>query len=413
VDLTRHLRPGDTVLVAQGTAEPRSLVEALIDQRHALAPLRVVVGASFNGLFRPEHADALRFTGFGAVGRTGELSRAGVLDVLPVHLGSIPSLLTSGRLPIDAVLLQLSAPDITGVHSLGLGSDFLLAAAGCARVVLAEVNPRVPFTHGDTTVPADRLAEVIHDERPLTTVERRPPLPEDRAIAAHIAALIPDGATIQLGVGGTPDAVLAALGDKNDLGVHSGVISDAVVDLIEAGVITNRRKEIDAGVTVTGLLWGTDRLYRWAHDNPTLAMRAVTYTHAPQVLSAFGPFFAVNSATEVDLTGQINGEVADGRYVGTVGGQGAFARAGLQSPSGRSIVALPSTARDGTRSRIVAELSAGVTTTARADADLVVTEHGVADLRGATLRERAARLIAIADPRHRDRLLAAAPSPPN
>jgi acetyl-CoA hydrolase len=142
-------------------------------------------------------------------------------------------------------------------------------------------------------------------------------------------------------------------------------------------------------------------------------MRAVTYTHDPQVLSSFGPFFAVNSATEVNLTGQINGEVADGRYVGTVGGQGAFARAGLQSASGRSIVALPSTARDGTRSRIVAELSAGVTTTARADADLVVTEHGVADLRGATLSERAARLIAIADPRHRDALLERAPSSPN
>jgi acetyl-CoA hydrolase len=375
--------------------------------------LRVVVGASFNGLFRPEHADALRFAGFGAVGRTGDLSRAGVLDVLPVHLGSIPSLLTSGRVPIDAVLLQLSAPDADGVHSLGLGSDYLLAAVGCARVVLAEINPRVPFTRGDTAVPSSRLTDVTHDERPLTTVERRAPLPEDRAIAEHIAALIPDGATIQLGVGGTPDAVLAALCDKNDLGVHSGVISDAVVDLIDAGVITNRRKEIDAGITVTGLLWGTDRLYRWADDNPALAMRAVTYTHDPQVLSAFGPFFAINSATEVDLTGQINGEVADGRYVGTVGGQGAFARAGLQSAAGRSIVALPSTARDGTRSRIVAELSGGVTTTARADADLVVTEHGIADLRGATLSERAAGLIAVADPRHRDALLEAASSAPN
>jgi acetyl-CoA hydrolase len=313
-------------------------------------------------------------------------------------------LLTAGRPRIDAVLLQLSAPDANGVHSLGLGTDFLRAAIASARVVLAEINPHVPFTHGDTALRADELTDIIRDERPLTTVERRPPLPEDRAIAEHIAALIPDGATIQLGVGGTPDAVLAALGDKSDLGVHSGVISDAVVDLIEAGVVTNRNKEIDAGATVTGLLWGTDRLYGWAHDNPALSMRAVTYTHDAQVLSAFRSFYAINSATEVDLTGQINGEVADGRYVGTVGGQGAFARAGLMSAAGRSIVALPSTARDGTRSRIVAHLSAGVTTTARADADLVVTEHGVADLRGATLRERAARLLAIADPRHRDEL---------
>jgi acetyl-CoA hydrolase len=411
LDLTRHLRPGDTVLVGQGTAEPRGLVEALIEQRHALAPLRVVVGASFTGLFRPEHADALQFIGFAAVGRTGELARAGVLDVVPVHLGSIPSLLATGRVPIDAVLLQLSAPDAHGVHSLGLGVDYLPAAIARARVVLAEVNPRVPFTRGDTAVRADQLTDVVHDERPLTTVERRPPLPEDRAIADHIAALIPDGATIQLGVGGTPDAVLAALGRKNDLGVHSGVISDAVAELIEAGVVTNRRKEIDVGVTVSGLLWGTDRLYRWAADNGALSMRAVTYTHDPHVLSSFESFYAINSATEVDLTGQINGEVADGRYMGTVGGQGAFARAGLQSAAGRSIVALPSTARDGTRSRIVAQLSTGVTTTPRADADVVVTEHGVADLRGATISERVARMIAIADHRHRDELRAAADIP--
>ncbi|MET0909016.1 MAG: acetyl-CoA hydrolase/transferase C-terminal domain-containing protein, partial [Ilumatobacteraceae bacterium] len=207
---------------------------------------------------------------------------------------------------------------------------------------------------------------------------------------------------------GTPDAVLAQLGDKHDLGVHSGLISDAVVDLVEGGVVTNRRKEIDQGITVTGSLYGTDRLYAWADRNPALRMRSLAYTHEPRVLEQFGTFYAINSAIEVDLTGQINGESAAGQYVGTIGGQGAFARAALTSRTGRSIVALPSTARDGTISRIVHRLADGIVSTARADADLIVTEHGVADLRGASLSERTARLLAIADPRHRDALTASA-----
>ena len=194
---------------------------------------------------------------------------------------------------------------------------------------------------------------------------------------------------MQFGVGGTPDAVLAALGDKHDLGVHSGLISDAVVDLVEAGVVTNARKPIDTGLTVTGAIVGTERLYRWAHRNPSLLMRPVSYTHNPQVLSSFDTFFAINAAIEVDLGGQINAEMVNGTYIGAVGGQGAFARAGAAAPHGRSIIALPSTAASGTISRIVARLGDAVTSTPRADADLVVTEHGVADLRGATLRQRA------------------------
>jgi acetyl-CoA hydrolase len=209
---------------------------------------------------------------------------------------------------------------------------------------------------------------------------------------------------MQFGVGGTPDAVLAALGDKHDLGVHSGLISDAVVDLFEAGVVTNARKPIDTGLTVTGTIVGSDALYRWAHRNPSLLMQPVSYTHNPRVLSSFDNFFAINAAIEVDLGGQINAETIDGTYIGAVGGQGAFARAGAAARHGRSIIAVPSTAAGGTISRIVARLGDAVTTTPRADADLVVTEHGVADLRGATLSERAERLIAVADPAHRDAL---------
>ena len=273
-----------------------------------------------------------------------------------------------------------------------------------ARVTIAEVNAHVPFTFGDTIVPADRLTAVVHDDRPLWPSNGGPRSPRTRPSPGTSPALIPDGATIQFGIGGTPDAVLGHLHDKRDLGVHSGLVSDAFVDLVEAGVVTNARKEIDTGVTVAGALLGTSRLTAWADRNPALSMRSVEYTHDAHVLGRLGSLFAINSAIEVDLTGQINGESAAGQYVGTIGGQGAFARAALTSASGRSIVALPSTARDGTISRIVPRFADGIVSTARADADLIVTEHGVADLRGASSTERAARLLAITDPRHRDAL---------
>ena len=402
IDLTDHIWPGDTLLIGQGAGEPRALVEALIDQRHVLGPLTVFVGGTNSGLLQPEHADVLRFVGYGAIGRTAALSRAGVLDVVPVHLGSLPYLFRSRTIPIDVVLCQVSTADDDGRHSLGLVADYLPAAIAVARTTIAEVNPHVPYTFGET-IPAQRLV-TVSDDRPLPSIKRRDPSEEDRTIAALVASLVPDGATMQFGVGGTPDAVLAALGDKRDLGIHSGLIGDAVVDLVEAGVVSNARKAIDAGLTVTGAIVGTERLYRWAHRNPTLLMRPVSYTHDPQLLSSFDAFFAINAAIEVDLGGQINAETVNGAYIGAVGGHGAFARAGASAPHGRSIIALASTAAGGAISRIVARLGDGVTSTPRADADLVVTEHGVADLRGATLRQRAERLIAIAAPAHREAL---------
>jgi acetyl-CoA hydrolase len=327
---------------------------------------------------------------------------------MPIHLSTIPGLIASGRLAVDVVLVQLSEADEDGLHSLGLVADYLQTAIAMARTTIAEVNPRVPRTFGDTAVPAARIAKVVRDDRPLIELAPRPLTEEDRAIGRLIAAVVPDGATIQVGIGGTPDAVLAELRDHHDLGVHSGLVTDAILDLVERGVVTNRRKEIDASSLVTGALLGTERLYRWADENPHLLMKPVTYTHGIGVLSSFASFFAINSAIEVDLTGQINAEMVDGRHVGLIGGQGAFARAAISSPNGRSIIALPSTAKGGAVSRIVARLGDGVVSTPRADADLFVTEHGVADVRGRTIRERTRRLIAIAHPDHRAQLERAA-----
>ena len=404
IDLTQFIRPGDTILVHQGAAEPRSLVEALIEQRHTLRNVRVLVGSSFTGLFRPEHADVLSFVGFGGIAETAALTKAGAMDVLPVHLGMLPHLIASGRLDVDVMFLSVSEPDGDENHSLGLTADYVQAGLARARTVLAEQNPRVPFTFGDTLVNRSSIDAIVVDDRPLIEVLQRPATAHDRAIATLVAERLPDGATIQIGVGTTPDAVLAGLRGARDLGVHSGLVSDAMLELVEAGTITNLRKEIDTGTIVTGALLGTDRLYRWADRNPVLQMRPLTYTHEPRVLGRLGSLFAINSALEVDLSGQVNAEMVAGRYAGAIGGQGAFVRAALTSDHGRSIITLPSTAAGGTVSRIVATLADGVVTTPRSDADLIVTEHGVADLRGASLRQRAERLLAIADPRHRDGL---------
>ncbi len=401
IDLTKFIRKGDTILVGQGTAEPRSLIEALIEQRHQLPGVKVFVGSSFTGLLKPEHADAIRFVGLGGVGESVHLTRAGVLDVVPVHLGAMAQLIASSALRVDVAFVQLSTANAEGFHSLGLVADFLPAAVSVARVTLAEVNPHVPFTTGHTLVSADQLAAVIADDRPLITVTQRGATVTDATIARHVAELIPDNVTLQIGIGATPDSVLSLLSDRRGLGVHAGLITDAVFDLVDCGALDNSHKEIDRGVSVTGSMFGTERLYRWANDNPNLRVCPVSYTHDARVLASFETFHAVNGAIEVDLTGQVNAEVMSGTHAGTIGGGPAFARAAMMSPKGRSIVTLPSSTKGGTVTRIVPRLPDGAVTTSRADVDVVVTEHGVAHLRGASISERMKRLIAIADPNHR------------
>jgi acyl-CoA hydrolase len=231
--------------------------------------------------------------------------------------------------------------------------------------------------------------------------------PIERAIAGHVARLVPDRATIELGIGLIPQAVTAAFGAKRGLGIHSGAIGDGVAELMRAGVVDNRNKEIDPGVTVTLMLMGTRRLYDYADRNKLIAIRSPRYTHDAVVLGNFRRFVAINSALEVDLTGQVNAETAQGRHIGLVGGQMDFVRAATRAPEGRSIIALQSTSRDRRHSRVVPRLADGVVTTPRADADCVVTEHGIAELRGLTLAERARALVAIADPAFRPELEAA------
>ena len=407
-DLRGLVRPGDCVVWGQGPGEPRTLTEAVVAQRTVLGPLRVFLGASYSGTLDPSHADHLRFVGIGGIGSNRSLARAGVLEVLPCHVSAIPGLLAEGTLPVDVVLVQLSPAGPDGRHSLGLACDWMAAAIAAARTVVAEVNDRVPRTRGDTLVAADRLDHVVFSSRPPVTVDPPPPSPTSARIGALVAGLVPDGATVQLGVGGVAPAVAAALGRHQDLGLHCGVLGDWYVELSRSGALTNAAKAVDRGVSVTASLAGTSRLYDHVARDERLELHPVSHTHDRAVLARLGSLVAVNSAIEVDLTGQVNAETVGGVHVGAVGGQVDFVRAAMASTGGRSIIALPSTAARGTRSRIVARLADAVVTTPRSDADVVVTEHGIADLRGASLPERAQRLIAVADPAARLQLSAEA-----
>jgi acetyl-CoA hydrolase len=398
------IRPGDTCWWGQATAEPLTLTRALVEHRRALAQggrLRVFAGLASSDTLRPEHADAIDFIGYAGSGANRALAAAGVLDIVPCHYSHLPGFIRSGALPADVLMLQVSPPDEQGRYSLSMSNEYLGAALEKARVVIGEINPEAPWTHGNLSLRHGQFALLIDSEHPPLDQPYGKPGAAELAIAGHVAGLIEDGATLQMGIGNLPEAVIGALQGHRDLGLHSGAIGDGMARLAEAGVLTNARKSIDAGVGVSGLLMGGATLRRWAHRNPALRMCATDYTHNADVLAASHKLAAINAAIEVDLTGQIGAEVAGGVYVGAVGGAVDFLRGAARSRGGLPIVALPSTAKGA--SRIVARLS-GPVSTPRSDAGLIVTEHGVADLRGQPLSRRARRLIDIAAPEFREEL---------
>lgn len=405
LDFSPYVRAHDVVTWPQGTGEPLGLTRRLVEQRHQLPPLELFVGMMASETLRPEHADRFRFRGLNGAGTTRALTTANLLDIIPAYVSAVPALIRSRAIRVDVVLLRVRPHPGRGFFTVGVMADFVPAMVQAARCVIAEIDERLPVTSQDALVAGediDVLTECDADEILLPDPE---PTETEMRVAANVAGLIPDGATIQLGVGGLPAAVCRALGDHKDLGVHSGVISDAVVDLVEKGIVTNARKGIDAGRIVTGGLFGSRRLMDFADGNDALEMRSSEYTHSQQVLARVRNLYAINSGIEVDLTGNVNSEVAAGRYLGAIGGQPDFVRGAFASPGGRAIIALPSTTPDGRHSRIVASLEGRPVTTPRADVDIVVTEHGIADLRGRSFSERAVRLAAIAHPGFRDDLL--------
>jgi acyl-CoA hydrolase len=408
IDLSAHVRPGDTVVWGQSCAEPATLTRALVEQQRDIGPLRLFLGVGSGTVPDPGPGDQVRFTAYGGGGRTRQLDDRGVLDIVPARYSDLPELFARRILQVDVAFVQVTPGAAEGTYHFALAAEYLVAAARAARVVIAEVNRQAPHTPDAPILRADELTAIVEASYPPLEQAHPPASDIDRRIAANVAALVDDGATLQIGIGSLPEAIVRGLAAHRDLGVHSGAIGDAVAELVESGAITNARKAHDAGTTVGGVFIGTARLFGVAHDNPLIALRETTYTHDPAVLAAQPRLTAINAAIEVDLTGQVNSEVAGGRYVGAVGGSLDFARGAARSAGGVPITVLRSTA--GAKSTIVTQL-AGPVTVPRSDAGWIVTEHGAVDLRGLTLAQRRQRLISIAHPVHRDALAAAAAEP--
>lgn len=401
LDMARCVRPGDLVAWGQCGAEPCTLTRTLVEQRHAVGGrFSVFVGTQWSDTLQATQADVIDFIAYTGGGQNRALAQAGVLDMLPSHYSQFEQLID-----VDVLLVQVAPADERGHYSLSIAHEYLLPFLEHARVVIAEVNAQAPWTYGACTLGADDFDVLIHTDRKPLESARAAPGEMEKQIAYHAAAFIDDGATLQFGLGALPEAILATLADRRDLGVHSGMFGDAAADLQTRGVITNARKSLDKDVSIAGVLMGSERVYRFAHRNAALQMRGTAYTHDIGVLSRIDRFVAINSALEVDLTGQVNAEAVNGRYVGAVGGGVDFLRGAAKSRGGVPIVALGARGREG--SRIVAQLH-GPVSTPRVDAGVIVTEFGAADLRGLTLAKRVRKMIDIAPPEHRAELEAQA-----
>jgi acyl-CoA hydrolase/GNAT superfamily N-acetyltransferase len=404
------VRPGGRVFVGSGCAEPTRLVGALA-ARTDVADVEVLHIMTVGAAPYAEAAAAGRFrhNAFFIGGNVRDAVAAGAADYTPIFLSEIPALFRSRRLRLDVALIAVTPPDAHGFCSLGVSVDVVKAAVEAAEVVVAEVNARMPRTHGQSFVHVDDIDFFVLHDAAVLEVPVAPPDEASRRIGRFCAGLIPDGATLQLGIGAIPDAVLAGLGDKRDLGVHSEMVSDGILDLIEAGVVTCRRKTFHPGKAVTSFCMGSRRLYDHVDDNPFFEFLPTEVVNDPWLIAKNDRMIAINSALQVDLTGQVCADSIGTRFYSGIGGQVDFIRGAARSRGGRSIIALRSTALDGKVSRIVASLTegAGVVTT-RGDVHTVVTEHGVAELAGRTVRERALALLGVAHPDFRDDLLAAA-----
>ena len=401
------VRSGDRVWIQSGCGTPAVLVDALVARGMELRDVEVVHMKTLGdaAYTRPEYAGHFRHRGLFLGENVREAVAAGRADYTPIFLSEIEGLFESGALPLDVVLLQVSPPDDHGFVSLGTTVDCTLTAARAARIVIAEVNEQMPRTHGETNIPVSRLTAVVETSRPLLELHAEPFTALQRRIAENVAELIPDGATLQTGIGGIPDAVLKCLVDKRDLGIHTEMCSDGVIDLMEAGVLTGERKTLHRGKAVVSFVLGSRRLFDFVHENPSFEFRPIRYTNDPFVVAQNERMVAINSAIQVDLTGQVCADSMGTRPFSGFGGQVDFIRGAARSKGGVPIIALPSTAKRGIVSRIVPMLEPGAgVVTSRADVHYVVTEYGTAYLHGKTLRERAEALIAIADPQFRAEL---------
>lgn len=404
-DAVGRLRPGMKVLLPAGSGDPAAVVAEILRQADRLAPLTLMGGLRLDDypFGAAAYAGKIRFATWHMSPRLAEAAARGDVDFVPArYFDTVTMFAAGGAWAPDAVVVHAAPPDRGGYLSLGVSVSYALAAARRAPLVIAQINSRMPRTLGNAFLHRSQVDAWTEVDQPLLEYPPTPVGEVERRIAAHVADLVPDGATVQVGVGSIPQAVMEALGGKKDLGVHS-LLVDHMLPLVRSGVITNARKRLHPGCMDVGEIMGTAELFQWSHENPLVNMEPSDVVHDPQVVGALGDFVSVNSALEVDLLGQVNAESVDGRQVTGIGGQFDFVLGAARATGGRSIIALPATASRGSRSRIVARLGAGArVTTPRFLADYVVTEHGVAALRGQSDAGRARALLRVADPAFRD-----------
>ena len=403
----KAVQSGDRVWIQSGCGAPSVLVDALVERAPELWNVRIVHMKNLGraDYTKPEYEGHFRHCGLFIGENVRQAVAEGRADYTPIFLCEIERLFESGAIPIDVVLMQVSPPDEHGFVSLGTTVDCTLTAVRCAKTVIAEVNDQMPCTHGDTFVHVSRISAFVESSRPLLELHMDPFTPVHLRVAENVASLIQDGATLQTGIGGIPEAVLTCLGDKHDLGLHTEMIPDGVIELMESGVINGERKTLHRGKAVTSFVLGTKRLFEYIRDNPAFEFRPLAYTNDPFVVAQNERMVAINSALQVDLTGQVCADSLGTKPYSGFGGQLDFIRGAARSKGGVPVIALPATAVGGKISRIVPVLDPGAgVVTSRADVHYVVTEFGIAYLHGKTLRQRAEALIAIADPRFRAEL---------
>jgi acyl-CoA hydrolase len=406
-DAIDQLRNGDFIVVPTGVGEPPTLLTALSEQRRRFQDIKVaqILAVRKFDYFDPETVDHVRHMAFffGGASRAG--GQKGSVDFIPCSFSDIPVMIQRGQIPADVVFSMASPMDEKGFFSLSLGPDYTMAAVAKARAIVLEVNPNVPFAYGDCQVHVSQVSALVESSEPVMEVGLPKIGPVQQAIGKYVADMIDDGSTLQIGYGGIPDAVVMQLTAKHDLGVHTEMIGDGIMTLVESGAITNRKKNYLPGKMVATFALGSQKLYQFMERNPSIEMHPVDFTNDPYLAAQNDKLVSINATLQIDLLGQCGSEsLGPLPYSGT-GGQVDFVRAANRSRDGKSFIVLPATAKDDTLTRIVPMLTQGThVTTGKNDVNYVVTEFGVAQLRGKSAKQRAQELIAIAHPDFRAEL---------
>ena len=401
------IKSGNRIIIGSGCAEPQVLVKALNSLAPKLRNVEIIslLTTGIADYTHKQYQGIFRHNAFFVGTNTRDAVNDGRADFTPIFLSEIPKLFKNGTLSVDVALIQVSPPDEHGFCSFGISVDIIKPAAENAKIVIAEVNDQMPRVFGDSFIHVRKLTAVVESSEPILTLLKGESSEVHRKIGSHIADLIEDGSTLQMGIGGIPDAVLSFLGNKKDLGIHTEMFSDGIIELVEKSVINNEKKTLHPGKIISSFLMGSKNLYDFVDNNPIVELHPSDYTNDPFIITQNNKMVAINSAIQIDITGQVCADTIGTKQFSGIGGQVDFIRGAARSEGGKPIIALPSTAKNGKISRIVQRFDTGTAVvTSRGDVHWVVTEYGAANLHGKSLRERAKALISIAHPDFRDLL---------